>query len=921
MMASPLDIVRDAKDFLSDARFVQTKKRDLHRSNSSPVTSPTTRTPGESKQRRQKAAPALDPTKLPFDESSQLVGAPRRLPSLTPTGTHTPLRLFVASRESSHREVGGSAPPTRENGGAGYTGFSPGRLPSPSSLPSPPMTDPPRQRKYKEKKDRDGRYGTPGSGTPGSAGTPAAPAGSPDTHFPLPPGLPFGPGGYASDSAFIDGRSPGRPPPLPGSMLSGPSPRVPQVPPLALGSGLTSAVGDPFGGAQPSSGRLGDPYAGGILAPSAHDGSALALSLGFDAPLLPRSGSRGSLRSERSPGIKRSGSRGNLMRNGDSPCSPGSEATPGRKTREKSSASASSSETPGRRAKEKSPSKKLAPALSLSCLPSLEVVVKPTAVQCLDSYAIEQATFSAMDTIRLNTPKEVPEALRPETGSNLAEQHTAVEHHEGWREAPVLEGPEREEICLSARRAAAEHAEAEEREAAARETELGCLGHLLGVGPLDKLGDGGVQSMTEEELAAAVKNPGHMMRARSDCDYWDEAEDDSICQGSAWSGAVSRLDEHVVNSTEQASDEVSDALDYSCAKDSVTGKRCHARSDGVSPASSSTEPRSSKKVSSSQEGVHALLARSDGASSSSHHLPDTRDCFFESSESSPNGVLRGARFAWVRGELVGRGSLGGVYKALDQSNGSIMAVKEVELNPKDDSENKFRRALENEIDLYKELKHPNIVSYLGHDYIEGKMYIYLEYMAAGSIAQVLSQFGALDESVMARYTLDIIQGLKYLHTCEPAVLHRDIKGANILVGLDSRVKLSDFGCSKRSPQGTDMHTMKGSVPWMAPEVMRQSGYGSKADIWSLGCVLIEMGTASNPWGEFDNPFSAMVRIAMSDETPPIPDHLSEVCRSFITACTFRSPEERLGAVELLDHPFVAGLLACDDLGFTIRPVQ
>lgn len=233
-----------------------------------------------------------------------------------------------------------------------------------------------------------------------------------------------------------------------------------------------------------------------------------------------------------------------------------------------------------------------------------------------------------------------------------------------------------------------------------------------------------------------------------------------------------------------------------------------------------------------------------------------------------------------------------------------MAAKEVKLDSKDRDDEKLRATLQNEIDLCTDLQHPNIVSYLGNDYVNGRLYIYLEYMPGGSISQVLSQFGPLDEPVIARYTCSLLRGLEYLHTRSPPVLHRDIKGANILVGLDRMVKLSDFGCSKRS-QGTMVQTMRGSVPWMAPEVMRQSVYGRKADIWSIGCVVIEMGTAAAPWGHFDNCLAAMVRIAMSDETPPVPPHLSDVCHGVISLCTRRTPEERPSASQLLGHEFVA----------------
>lgn len=268
-------------------------------------------------------------------------------------------------------------------------------------------------------------------------------------------------------------------------------------------------------------------------------------------------------------------------------------------------------------------------------------------------------------------------------------------------------------------------------------------------------------------------------------------------------------------------------------------------------------------------------------------------------------IIRGTEISWVRGELLGRGSLGCVWKALNRSSGQMMAVKEVVFDCFDKDEEKFRTSLQNEVAIYKELEHPHIVSYLGNDYLSGRLFIYLEYMPGGSVAQVLSQFGALDEPLVARYLRGLLEGLTYLHTRTPPVLHRDIKGANILVGLDRNVKLSDFGCSKRS-NGTMVQTLRGSVPWMAPEVMRQSNYGRKADIWSIGCVVIEMATASAPWGPFDNHLAAMVRIAMSDETPPVPESLSEPCRDIILQCTRRSPDGRPSASQLLEHEFVQG---------------
>merc|ERR1712050_536570 len=137
------------------------------------------------------------------------------------------------------------------------------------------------------------------------------------------------------------------------------------------------------------------------------------------------------------------------------------------------------------------------------------------------------------------------------------------------------------------------------------------------------------------------------------------------------------------------------------------------------------------------------------------------------------------------------------------------------------------------------------------------LYIYLEYMPGGSVADVLCQFGPFEEELIGVYSRELLEGLEYLHTRDPPVVHRDVKGANVLVGLDSRFKLSDFGCSKRT-MDTKSHTMRGSIAWMAPEVLQDKGAGRSADIWSLGCVVIEMAQADGPWGKFDNLMAAMV---------------------------------------------------------------
>ncbi|OLQ13939.1 Mitogen-activated protein kinase kinase kinase A [Symbiodinium microadriaticum] len=208
-----------------------------------------------------------------------------------------------------------------------------------------------------------------------------------------------------------------------------------------------------------------------------------------------------------------------------------------------------------------------------------------------------------------------------------------------------------------------------------------------------------------------------------------------------------------------------------------------------------------------------------------------------------------------------RGSLGNVFQALDQETGSLFAVK-VLINTSDAADLQFKHALENEIQICSALKHPSIVTYLGHDSIaaysdrDTSLYIYMEYMIGGSMSSVLHQFGAFEANVLMGQSAD--------------------GGAVCRQISELCAKLADFGCSKRNAD-TLSHTLKGSIPFMAPEVVKNVGYGRMADIWSFGCVIIEMGTAQL---KFDNQMAAMYKIGMSSETPPLPTSFSERCADF-----------------------------------------
>ncbi|KAK3143999.1 hypothetical protein QOZ80_4AG0307610 [Eleusine coracana subsp. coracana] len=257
---------------------------------------------------------------------------------------------------------------------------------------------------------------------------------------------------------------------------------------------------------------------------------------------------------------------------------------------------------------------------------------------------------------------------------------------------------------------------------------------------------------------------------------------------------------------------------------------------------------------------------------------------------------------WKKGKLIGRGTFGHVYVGFNSDSGEMCAMKEVTLFLDDSKSKESAKQLGQEISLLSRLRHPNIVQYYGSDTVDNKLYIYLEYVSGGSIHKLLQEYGQLGEPAIRSYTQQILSGLAYLHAKN--TVHRDIKGANILVDPSGRVKLADFGMAKHVNGQHCPFSFKGSPYWMAPEVIKNSnGCNLAVDIWSLGCTVLEMATSKPPWSQYEG-IAAVFKIGNSKELPPIPDHLSELCKDFIRKCLQRDPSQRPTAVELLQHPFI-----------------
>ena len=275
-------------------------------------------------------------------------------------------------------------------------------------------------------------------------------------------------------------------------------------------------------------------------------------------------------------------------------------------------------------------------------------------------------------------------------------------------------------------------------------------------------------------------------------------------------------------------------------------------------------------------------------------------------EKQREGTIRRGR--WALGSKIGSGSFGVVHVGMNMETGQLIAIKSIEVSPA------AMRDIRCEIEVLKSLEHINIVRYLGAERDKKKLHIFQEWVPGGSVVDLINKFGAFSFPVIRRYLSQVLTGLTYLH--KNGILHRDIKGGNVLINNDGIVRLADFGASKRlAHQQADLMetlTMRGTPYFMAPEVFEEK-YGGKADVWSVGCVGFQMATGSPPWkGQgFTNPISLFSHLRKSEGPPPInwPENVpmrqseKEFFEVMLAKCFRREPSQRPTAHELQSEQF------------------
>lgn len=327
---------------------------------------------------------------------------------------------------------------------------------------------------------------------------------------------------------------------------------------------------------------------------------------------------------------------------------------------------------------------------------------------------------------------------------------------------------------------------------------------------------------------------------------------------------------------------------------------------------------------------------------------------------------------WQKRKFVGGGTFGSVYAAVNLDNGDILAVKEIKIqNSK--AMQKIFPSIKEEMTVMEMLNHPNIIQYYGVEVHRDKVNIFMEYCEGGSLSNLLEHGRIEDEMVTQMYTLELLEGLAYLH--ESGIVHRDIKPENILLDFNGIIKYVDFGaarkiarngtviqCSKQirgesaditindtstpttvttntsmpstgtkntSANASNVQGMIGTPMYMAPESItgsKHKGSFGADDVWSLGCVVLEMITGRRPWANLDNEWAIMYQVA-AGQIPQLPndDEVSKAGRKFLKRSLVYNPNKRATAVELLMDPWIVEIRelafgTTDDSAETTTPV-
>eukprot|EP00053_Salpingoeca_punica_P016121 m.150678 g.150678 ORF g.150678 m.150678 type:complete len:731 (+) comp16884_c0_seq2:320-2512(+) len=257
------------------------------------------------------------------------------------------------------------------------------------------------------------------------------------------------------------------------------------------------------------------------------------------------------------------------------------------------------------------------------------------------------------------------------------------------------------------------------------------------------------------------------------------------------------------------------------------------------------------------------------------------------------------------GDYLGRGGFSHVVKA--KLGERTVAVKKLLTDNTNINNLQVAKKLRMEAQVFSQLSHRNIVRFLGVCSVPPNFCIVMEFVEKGQLNDHLHE--TLPPRRVLDWAIQVANGMHYLHEEAPqSIIHRDLKSNNILVSTDLILKISDFGLARAYYNKTTRMSGAGTCAWMAPEVIRGQGAVFASDIWSLGCVVIEMITALPPWSHLE-PMAAIFHIGSSGAPPELPDKVGAQTKEFIARCLVYSASGRATAAELLRHPFLEAVEA------------
>ena len=266
-----------------------------------------------------------------------------------------------------------------------------------------------------------------------------------------------------------------------------------------------------------------------------------------------------------------------------------------------------------------------------------------------------------------------------------------------------------------------------------------------------------------------------------------------------------------------------------------------------------------------------------------------------------------AKLEYMIVKPVGKGAFGRVFKGIRLSDNADVALKVIDLEEAKEDVQTIAQEIRA---LASSSGCPQLICYYSSFVTGTLLWIAMEYLDGGSVLDCV-KIKPLREPAVAVICREVLRGLEYLSL--EGKIHRDIKAANVLLSSQGHVKLADFGASGQlTDTMTKCNTFVGSPYWMAPEVMTQSRYDGKADIWSLGITVLEMLNGKPPM--HDVPPLRAIRLIPKNPSPRVPQGIYTAdATDFVNACLVKDPAQRPTLAELLRFPFVANAKPIEEL--------